>query len=128
MSMSFPLQREKALPDIPNDVDDSRTVEHEEPRLVSSPKIATTSADTSKALPSVNVENMLSGEEMCRLHALWNEAGLSAVSAICTCLPKSVANRYTESAHIAGDDVKDLPHIGSQLQFPYPNLMTLCLP
>lgn len=78
--MSTALGTEKALPDIPVDVGAGSTVVADEGLwLIPSPGIPT-SANTNKALPSVNVENTLSGEEMTRLHELWNGAGLSAVS------------------------------------------------
>ncbi|KAG8213451.1 hypothetical protein J3R82DRAFT_11967 [Butyriboletus roseoflavus] len=76
--MSFPLGREKTLPDIPVDIDAGSTVEADEGLwLIPSCNIPT-SANTNKALPSINVENTLSEGEMSRLHELWNGAGLSA--------------------------------------------------
>ena len=81
--MSFPL-RDKDLPGIPVDIDASGTVVGDEgPCLIPSSKNAT-SANTEKALPSINVEKTLSEEEMSRLHELWNGAGLSAASTSCT--------------------------------------------
>ena len=82
--MSLVFEREKDLPAIPVDIESSRTaVEDKGFWSIPSPKIAT-SAITNKTLPSINIENTLSEEEMSRLHELWNGAGLSAVSAFCT--------------------------------------------
>lgn len=60
------LGREKALPNIPIDIDYRTALEHEDPARL----------NTSKNLSSE------SEGEMRWLHELWNEAGLSAVSAI----------------------------------------------
>ncbi|KAH0832884.1 hypothetical protein J3R83DRAFT_11836 [Lanmaoa asiatica] len=76
--MSFALGREKALPDIPIDIRVSGAVgDGEGLWLVPSSRIAP-SPNTNKALPSINIENTLSEEEMRRVHELWNGAGLSA--------------------------------------------------
>ena len=81
--MSLPL-RDKDLPGIPVDVDASGTVVGGEGLYLVPPSKNATSANTEKALPSINVEKTLSEEEMSRLHELWNGAGLSAASTSCT--------------------------------------------
>ena len=80
MSIPFSVTGEKALPDTPSGISNDETaVAHED--LVPSCKIASF-VSTDKALPPIRVENTLPEQDMSRLHELWNDAGLSAVSAM----------------------------------------------
>ncbi|KAF9234232.1 hypothetical protein BU15DRAFT_65900 [Melanogaster broomeanus] len=76
--MPLTYSRDKALPDIPVDVDEVRTVAENE---VNSPGHSGGNGGSwkmNKILPSIDVEKTLSGEDMDRMHG----AALSAVSQI----------------------------------------------
>jgi hypothetical protein len=78
MPLAFSL--DKALPNIPIDVDVIETVERNEVNSPSHSARSDAPSNKNKILPSIDVEKTLSGEEMDRLHDLWNGAALSAVS------------------------------------------------
>ncbi|KIK92179.1 hypothetical protein PAXRUDRAFT_147857 [Paxillus rubicundulus Ve08.2h10] len=76
--MPLAFGRDKTLPDIPIDVDVLGTVERNGVNPPSHSARSDTCSDKNKMLPSIDIEKTLSGEEMDRLHDLWNGAALSA--------------------------------------------------
>ncbi|KAF9223892.1 hypothetical protein BS17DRAFT_781361 [Gyrodon lividus] len=78
--MSSAFSRDKALPAIPIDVNVVGAVAGPEVHSPLSSTGSDGSSNMDKMLPSIDVEKTLSGEELDRLHDLWNGAALSAVS------------------------------------------------
>ncbi|KIJ67035.1 hypothetical protein HYDPIDRAFT_166428 [Hydnomerulius pinastri MD-312] len=68
------LKRDKALPDIPHDV----VIGLVGDEVTTALPPARSASNANKILPAINIEKTLSGEEMDRLHELWNGAALSA--------------------------------------------------